>query len=78
MRLSRCRRAALCCSANGHKLAADTRKFVDAAHGSPVTQAANELESKILLVRVANWRTLATRDAKGIETFKTNLGKAQQ
>jgi methyl-accepting chemotaxis protein len=63
---------------DGDKLAADTRKFVDAAHDSPVTQAADELESKILLVRVANWRTLATRDAKGIETFKTNLGKAQQ
>ena len=63
---------------DGDKLAADTRKFVDAAHDSPVTQAADELESKILLVRVANWRTLATRDAKGIETFKTNLGKARQ
>jgi methyl-accepting chemotaxis protein len=30
------------------------------------------------LVRVANWRMLATRDAKGFATFKTNVGKAQQ
>ena len=29
----------------------------------------------MLLVRVANWRTLATRDAKGITTFRTNVGK---
>jgi methyl-accepting chemotaxis protein len=63
---------------DGDKMAADVRKFADAANDTPVSQAANALESKVLLVRVANWRTLATRDSKGIETFKTNLGKAQQ
>jgi methyl-accepting chemotaxis protein len=63
---------------DGDKLAADVKKFVDAAHGSPIGQAASELESRVLLVRVANWRTLATRDAKGIETFKSNIGKTQQ
>ena len=36
------------------------------------------LETKVLLVRVANWRMLATRDSKGIDIFKTNFGKAQQ
>ena len=36
------------------------------------------LETKVLLVRVANWRMLATRDPKGIATFKTNVEKAQQ
>ena len=38
---------------------------------------AGALEAKVLLVRVANWRTLATRDAKGITTFRTNVEKAQ-
>ena len=41
-------------------------------------QEAGALEAKVLLVRVANWRTLATRDSKGLTTFKTNVGKAQQ
>ena len=31
-----------------------------------------------MLVRVANWRMLATRDAKGFATFKANVGKAQE
>ena len=35
------------------------------------------LEAKVLLVRVANWRMLATRDAKGLATFKANAEKAQ-
>jgi methyl-accepting chemotaxis protein len=63
---------------DGDKMAADVHKFVDAANQTPSAQAANTLESKILLVRVANWRMLATRDAKGIATFKSNVGKAQQ
>ena len=64
--------------ADGDKMAADVQKFVDAAKETSFAQAADALESKILLVRVANWRTLATRDAKGLDTFKTNVGKAQQ
>ena len=32
----------------------------------------------MLLVRVANWRMLATRDAKGFATFKTNVGKTHE
>ena len=63
---------------DGDKMAADVKTFVEGAHDSPIAQAANELESRVLLVRVANWRTLATRDAKGIETFKSNIGRAQQ
>jgi methyl-accepting chemotaxis protein len=62
---------------DGDQMAADVQKFVDAAQGTPFAHNANMLESKVLLVRVANWRMLATRDAKGIETFKANLGKAQ-
>ncbi|HWN76654.1 MAG TPA: HAMP domain-containing protein, partial [Bradyrhizobium sp.] len=63
---------------DGDKMAADVQKFVDAAAKTPFEQVAAALESKVLLVRVANWRMLATRDAKGFATFKTNVGKAQQ
>jgi methyl-accepting chemotaxis protein len=63
--------------ADGDQMAADVQKFVDSAQGTPFGHNANVLESKVLLVRVANWRMLATRDAKGIETFKANVGKAQ-
>jgi methyl-accepting chemotaxis protein len=61
---------------DGDKMAADVQKFVEAADKTPFAQGANELESKILLVRVANWRMLATRDPKGLVTFKTNFEKA--
>ena len=61
----------------GDKMAADVQKFVDAAAGTPFAHDANMLESKVLLVRVANWRMLATRDAKGFATFKASVGKAQ-
>jgi methyl-accepting chemotaxis protein len=64
--------------ADGDKMAADVQKFVDAADKTPFEPAAGALESKVLLVRVANWRMLATRDAKGIATFKTNVTKTQQ
>jgi methyl-accepting chemotaxis protein len=63
---------------DGDTMAAEVQKFVDAAAKTPFEQAAAALESKVLLVRVANWRMLATRDAKGFATFKTNVGKAQQ
>ena len=63
---------------DGDKMAADVRKFVDAADKTDVAREAGALETRILFVRVANWRMLATRDPKGLETFKTNLGKAQQ
>jgi hypothetical protein len=49
---------------DGDQMAADVQKFVDAAQGTPFAHSANMLESKVLLVRVANWRMLATRDAK--------------
>ena len=35
------------------------------------------IEANVLLVRVANWRFLATRDPKGPATFKANAGKTQ-
>jgi len=63
---------------DGDKMAADVQKFVDAANKTDFAESAAALEAKVLLVRVANWRLLATRDPKGIATFKTNVGKAQQ
>jgi methyl-accepting chemotaxis protein len=63
---------------DGDKMAADVQKFVDAADKTDFVHEANALETKVLLVRVANWRMLATRDPKGIATFKTNFGKAQE
>jgi methyl-accepting chemotaxis protein len=63
---------------DGDKMAADVQKFVEAAQKAEFSHLANVLESKVLLVRVANWRLLATRDPKGVATFKTNAGKAEQ
>ena len=63
---------------DGDKMAEDLNKFVAATAGTPFAAEANALLEKGLLVRVANWRMLATRDRKGIETFKVNLAKAQQ
>jgi methyl-accepting chemotaxis protein len=62
---------------DGDKMAEDVQKFVDAMAKTDASGGAASLEAKVLLVRVANWRTLATRDAKGIATFKTNTEKAQ-
>jgi methyl-accepting chemotaxis protein len=62
----------------GDTMAADVQKFVDAADKTAFAHTADALEAKVLLVRVANWRFLATRDQKGTATFKTGVGKALQ
>ncbi len=62
----------------GDKMAADVQKFADAADKTEFAREGDALVAKVLLVRVANWRTLATHEAKGLDTFKTNVGKAQQ
>jgi methyl-accepting chemotaxis protein len=62
---------------DGDKMAEDVQKFVDAAAKSDSAAGAAFLEAKVLLVRVANWRMLATRDAKGFAAFKANSEKAQ-
>ena len=67
--------------AGGDELTANTSKVVAAATAtgdSYVAAFVTELEAKILLVRVANWRFLAVRDAKGPATFRTNVDHAQQ
>jgi methyl-accepting chemotaxis protein len=63
---------------DGDQMAADVQKFVEAADKTDFTREANALETKVLVVRIANWRMLATRDAKGLVTFKTSVDKAQQ
>src|SRR5260370_18942865 len=64
--------------ADGDKMAADVQKFVEAAEKANFSQAANALESKVLLVRVANWRMLATRDFKVIRTVKADAGDSRR
>ncbi|GLR92148.1 methyl-accepting chemotaxis protein [Bradyrhizobium iriomotense] len=65
----------------GDELTANTGKLVVAARAANDTDIAAsiaDLESKILLVRIANWRFLALRDAKGPATFRTNVDSALQ
>ena len=64
--------------ADGDKMAADVQKLVDATDQSSFADDAKAIESKVLLVQIANWRMLATRDPKGLVTFKANVGNAQQ
>jgi methyl-accepting chemotaxis protein len=63
--------------ADGDKMAAEVQKFVDAAEKTDFFHEASALETKVLLVRIANWRMLATLDVKGITTFRSNVEKAQ-
>ncbi len=60
----------------GDKMAADVAKLVDAAGASEHAREAAIVERDVLLVRVANWRFLATKDPNGQATFKTNVEKA--
>jgi methyl-accepting chemotaxis protein len=65
--------------AGGDQLANAAAKLVEAARASgdvSLIRAAGEIEPAVLLVRVANWRFLATHDAGGAATFKSNAGKA--
>jgi methyl-accepting chemotaxis protein len=64
--------------AEGDTMASEVQKFLDATHATPFVLAADTLEAKVLLVRVANWRFIATRDPKGVATFHTNMDKARQ
>jgi methyl-accepting chemotaxis protein len=57
---------------------ADVRRFVQAAADTPYLQRVNDLETKVRLVQVANWRMLATRDAESVADFRVNVTKAWQ
>jgi methyl-accepting chemotaxis protein len=63
----------------GDDLAAATARLVAASQtgtNAAVSTAAGHVEAAVLLVRVANWRFLATLDPKGPATFKINAEKA--
>jgi methyl-accepting chemotaxis protein len=64
----------------GDALTAATGELVKTARAQSdesVKPLAADLMEKVLLVRVANWRFLATRDPKDPATFKANLEKAE-
>jgi methyl-accepting chemotaxis protein len=65
--------------AGGDAMTAATEKLTAAARASQdpaVGDAANQVERTVLLVRISNWRFLATHDPDGVGTFKTNVAKA--
>ncbi|HEX2726398.1 MAG TPA: methyl-accepting chemotaxis protein, partial [Beijerinckiaceae bacterium] len=64
---------------SGDEVTATTNKMLEAARATgeqAIVNAARALEANVLLVRVANWRFLATKDASGPATFKTNHERA--
>jgi methyl-accepting chemotaxis protein len=63
----------------GDALTAATDKLVTAARASndqAMGDAADKVEAAVLLVRVANWRFIATEDKAGPTTFQNNAEKA--
>jgi methyl-accepting chemotaxis protein len=63
----------------GDKLASAAAKLVEAARASgdaSLIRGAGDIEPAVLLVRIANWRFLATHDAGGTANFKSNASKA--
>jgi methyl-accepting chemotaxis protein len=65
--------------AEGDAMTSATNRLLEAASTSPGSEfdiAAEKLNGAVLLVRVANWRFLATYDQGGIATFRSNLEKA--
>jgi methyl-accepting chemotaxis protein len=66
---------------SGDELSAKMGKLVDTARAAVDDDTAalvGDLESRLLLVQVANWRFLALRDTKGPATFRTNADRAAQ
>ena len=63
----------------GDQVAAAAAALIEAARATgdqTLGARAGDVETAVLLVRVANWRFLATSDPKGPATFATNVGKA--
>ena len=63
---------------DGDKMTADVQKLLDVVAKTEFARSFEALESKILQVRVANWRLLATRDQKGVATFKINVERVRR
>jgi len=64
----------------GDQLTAASNRLVDAAvatHDPAMAEAAANVNAAVLLVRVANWRFMASLDKAGPATFKTNSEKAE-
>jgi methyl-accepting chemotaxis protein len=65
----------------GDNLTAVTNKLIAASRAADVAELAASAESvlsAVLLVRVSNWRFLATNDPKGPATFATNASAATE
>jgi methyl-accepting chemotaxis protein len=63
----------------GDALTAATNQLLAAAranHDPAMAEAAASVEATVLLVRVANWRFMATEDKAGVATFNTNTNHA--
>jgi methyl-accepting chemotaxis protein len=63
----------------GDQMAAATDHLLEAARATgdqALTDVAADARGSVLLVRIANWRFLATSDPKGPATFKTSVEKA--
>jgi methyl-accepting chemotaxis protein len=62
----------------GDELTAAAAKLIEEARasGEYAALAAGQVERDVLLVRVANWRFLATHDPQGPATFTANVEKA--
>ena len=66
---------------SGDELTVKMGKLVDAARAAVDEDTAAlvaDLESRLLLVQIANWRFLALRDTKGPANFRTNVDRAMQ
>jgi methyl-accepting chemotaxis protein len=66
--------------AGGDALTAAASRLVEAAratHDPATSEAAADVNASVLLVRVANWRFMATTDKNGVATFRTNSENAR-
>jgi methyl-accepting chemotaxis protein len=66
---------------SGDELTVKMGKLVDTARAAVDEDTAAlvaDLESRLLLVQIANWRFLALRDVKGPANFRTNVDRASQ
>jgi len=66
---------------SGDELTVKVTKLVDVARAAVDEDTAAlvaDLESRLLVVQIANWRFLALRDTKGPANFRTNVDRAMQ
>ena len=66
---------------SGDELTVKMGKLVDVARAAvdeDTGALVADLESRLLLVQIANWRFLALRDTKGPANFRTNVDRASQ